>query len=262
MFGWLRKRRRPTDVSDGVQIAEQSDDLAPDAAPEPAPAPPATLVATPALRPSMPLSSRPNVVGMSLAAPELATPRLLEPIAALSPEAREELLALMTDMFGARGRYRLEWRPDRAEGDDAMFSEIMVADLVRRIQNAIAQVAELEQPAPFRAIEAAPTDPSDDEDDRSAPRDEEPDATDEASTTADDVESAPVDAGAPVHEPDTEAGRSDPAAASRAEAIRMAAIDEFFSPAPTLEDIAAALQPDPERLHHDTHEVDGDRRIA
>lgn len=156
MFGWLRKRRRPADQTDAVEQSEVVDDAVPVLAADPTPEPPAPLVAAPALRPSMPLNVRPNVVGVGLPPGEHAAPRLLEPAAALTPEAREELTALMTDMFGARGRYRLEWRADRAAGDDAMFSEIMVADLVRRIQNSIAVVAELEQPEPFLAIEAKP----------------------------------------------------------------------------------------------------------
>lgn len=228
MFGWLRKRRRADEAP--PQVTAEAPAPAPAPAPEPAP-----IVAAPALRPSMPLSSRPNVVGLELAEPDRLAPRLLDPAAALTPEAREELTILLTDMFGARGRYRLEWRPDRVEGDDAMFSEIMVADLVRRIQNAIAQVAELEQPAPFRAIEAAP---AAQQADTGVVQASAPDAQDEAAT---------------------EEARPTP---EEAEAARMAAIDEFFSPAPTLEDIAAALQPDPDALRHDTHDVEGDRRIA
>lgn len=100
--------------------------------------------AVPKARPSMPLSSSPSFAGLGLAKPEPVSPELLEPTAALSEEAREELQALLMDMFGPEGRYRLEWRDDRTPGDDRTFSQIMVADLVRRIQNAIAAADGLE----------------------------------------------------------------------------------------------------------------------
>lgn len=100
----------------------------------------------------MPLGGHPNFSGLERPGSELEPPRLLEPSAIMSDEAREELTLLLDDMFGAEGRYRLEWRPDREPGDDAMFSEIMVADLVRRIQNTLGTVAALEsgQEAPAR----------------------------------------------------------------------------------------------------------------
>lgn len=113
------------------------------------------LLAAPSPRPAMPLSAHPNFAGLGLAEWEPIAPRLLEPEAALTPEAQEELLKLFDDLFGPRGRYRLEWRTERQPGDDAMFAEIMTADIVRRVQNTIADVAQLERPTPPRAIEAA-----------------------------------------------------------------------------------------------------------
>lgn len=101
-------------------------------------------LAVPKARPSMPLSASPNFAGLGLARPEPVSPELLEPTAVLSEEARAELQALLMDMFGPEGRYRLEWRADRTPGDDRTFSQIMVADLVRRIQNAIAAADGLE----------------------------------------------------------------------------------------------------------------------
>ncbi|MDO5052656.1 MAG: hypothetical protein Q4E05_07180, partial [Pseudoclavibacter sp.] len=101
-------------------------------------------LAVPKARPSMPLSASPSFAGLGLARPEPVSPELLEPTAALSEEARAELQALLMDMFGPEGRYRLEWRADRTPGDDRTFSQIMVADLVRRIQNAIAAADGLE----------------------------------------------------------------------------------------------------------------------
>jgi hypothetical protein len=101
----------------------------------------------------MPLSAHPNFAGLGLAPAPQQPPRMLDPVAALSPEAQRELLSLFDDLFGPRGRYRLEWRTARKPGDDAVFAEIMAADLVRRVQNAIADVAELERPEPLRAIE-------------------------------------------------------------------------------------------------------------
>lgn len=173
MFGWFRKRDR--DEARPIEAAPAQSAQAPQALPqqpapaaghepgrpetereshELAPAAPRIVVGAPSLRPAMPLSDRPNIAGRAV--DEAGLPRLLDPSAALSEEARDELTALLADMFGARGRYRLEWRADREPGDDAMFSEIMVADLVRRIQNTIADVAELERPAERPALEAAP----------------------------------------------------------------------------------------------------------
>lgn len=108
-----------------------------------APAPGEIVLAAPSLTPSMPLGEHPNILGV-IDDDTMEAPRLLDPDAALSEATREQLTALLTDLFGARGRYRLEWRPNREPGDDAMFAETMVADLVRRIQNTIAETAELE----------------------------------------------------------------------------------------------------------------------
>jgi hypothetical protein len=119
----------------------------------PAQASRAGLIPTPSGRPAMPLSAHPNFAGLGLAPAPQQPPRMLDPVAALSPEAQRELLSLFDDLFGPRGRYRLEWRTARKPGDDAVFAEIMAADLVRRVQNAIADVAELERPEPLRAIE-------------------------------------------------------------------------------------------------------------
>lgn len=121
------------------------------------------LLAAPSPRPAMPLSAHPNFAGLGLAKWEPIAPRLLEPEAALTPEAQAELLKLFDDLFGPCGRYRLEWRTERHPGDDAMFAEIMTADLVRRVQNTIADVAELERPEPPKAVEAAFVDRDDDE---------------------------------------------------------------------------------------------------
>lgn len=234
MFGWFRKRPRHDSAAVGeASVAPSSADAA-----EPdhgvhaghvvaqGPASPHPVVPAPSLRPAMPLSDHPNFAGLGLAQPDLTPPRLLDPEAALSDEARHELTGLLLDMFGPRGRYRLEWRADRQPGDDAMFSQIMVADLVRRIQNTIAVASELElraTPLPL-AIEEAGAHPSMQRD-------------------ADDLDDDLT----------TEA--------------RDAAIAEFLSPAETLEQLAAAAHPEPSRPdtalpHHDTHDVEGDRRIA
>lgn len=116
------------------------------------------IVPAPSVRPAMPLSAHPNFAGLDLAVWEPTAPRLLQPEAALTPEAQQELLKLFDDLFGPSGRYRLEWRTDRRRGDDAMFAEIMTADLVRRVQNTIADVAELERIEPLKMITAAPQD--------------------------------------------------------------------------------------------------------
>lgn len=273
MFGWFRKRQRPesaivdaagapAEQVDGARAAAQpaippaaplaaapspqgssaphgpqgtvpQQPVAPQGVVEPhAPtlqAAPRPTVAAPSLRPAMPLSDHPNFAGLGLAQPDLTPPRLLEPEAVFTDEARDELNGLLLDMFGPRGRYRLEWRTDRQPGDDAMFSQIMVADLVRRIQNTVAEASELElraAPLPL-AIEAA-------------------------------KEQAVL------------RGHVDPAAerdeASDADVLsdeeREAAIAEFLQPSETLEELAAATHPDESLPHHDTHEVEGDRRIA
>lgn len=108
-----------------------------------APTPGEIVLAAPSSTPSMPLGEHPNILGV-IEDDTTGAPRLLDPDAALSEATREQLAMLLTDLFGARGRYRLEWRPNREPGDDAMFAETMVADLVRRIQNTIAETAELE----------------------------------------------------------------------------------------------------------------------
>ena len=115
---------------------------------------PEGAIVAPSLRPAMPLSATPNFAGLSLAEWEPTEPRLLQPEAALSPEAQLELLRLFDELFGPTGRYRLEWRTNRELGDDAMFAEIMTADLVRRVQNTIADVEALDRPTPLPAIEA------------------------------------------------------------------------------------------------------------
>ncbi|MDJ1372618.1 hypothetical protein [Gulosibacter molinativorax] len=124
------------------------------------------LLAPPSPRPAMPLSAHPNFAGLGLAEWEPIAPRLLEPEAALTPEAQAELHKLFDDLFGPYGRYRLEWRTERRAGDDAMFAEIMTADLVRRVQNTIADVAELERPEPPKAIRAAFSDMEDADEDQ------------------------------------------------------------------------------------------------
>ena len=112
------------------------------------------LVAAPSAQPAMPMSAHPNFAGLELARWNESGPQLLEPEAALTPEAQRELLKLFDDLFGPAGRYRLEWRTDRRPSDDAMFAEIMTADLVRRVQNTIADVAELERPEALPEITA------------------------------------------------------------------------------------------------------------
>lgn len=158
VFGWFRKRRHPegevTSTTESTQPAPHGAATLPAPSQQhmgaiPAPIPAASA---PSARPAMPLGGHPNFSGLERPGSELEPPRLLEPSAIMSDEAREELTLLLDDMFGAEGRYRLEWRPDREPGDDAMFSEIMVADLVRRIQNTLGTVAALEsgQEAPAR----------------------------------------------------------------------------------------------------------------
>ena len=112
------------------------------------------LVPAPSARPAMPLSAHPNFAGFGLTPSSTEPPRMLQPEAALSPAAQQELHRLFDDMFGPTGRYRLEWRTDRELGDDAMFASMMAQDLVRRVQNAVADVEELERPTPLRAITA------------------------------------------------------------------------------------------------------------
>lgn len=166
MFGWFRKRQRPEISNETPQQHDEAPQLAlptpaghpaETAAPTESPEAASSQPAAPSPRPAMPLGTHPGFAGLGLVDDPFGPPRLLDPEAALSDEARDELTALLMDMFGPRGRYRLEWRPDRVAGDDAMFSQIMVADLVRRIQNAIARAGELEvEPVPLRAaLEAA-----------------------------------------------------------------------------------------------------------
>ncbi|MGO2112956.1 MAG: hypothetical protein ACTH31_15225, partial [Pseudoclavibacter sp.] len=228
--------------------------------------------AAPSLRPAMPLSDHPNFAGLGLAQPDAAPPRLLEPEAALSDEARDELTGMLLDMFGPTGRYRLEWRADRTPGDDAMFSEIMVADLVRRIQNSIAVASDLElRAAPLRlAIEAmherqgAGAADAADADADAAAGDAESDADErserEAETantgdTADAEDQAETDVvtDAAVAAADAEADEA-PAAE------HAAAISEFLSPSESLSDLAASTEP-PARPHLGMRDAD-ERRIA
>ncbi|MFD2675360.1 hypothetical protein [Gulosibacter bifidus] len=110
------------------------------------------LMPAPSARPAMPLSAHPNFIGFDLAPVATDPPKMLQPKAALTAEAQHELYRLFDDMFGPTGRYRLEWRTNREMGDDAMFAEMMTQDMVRRVQNAVADVSELERPAPLRAI--------------------------------------------------------------------------------------------------------------
>jgi len=107
-------------------------------------APSAALVPAPSGLPAMPLNVQSPYAGFDAETPLDELPQLVDATAALTDAARDELTSLFTDMFGPRGRYRLEWRPDREEGDDAMFAQIMVADLVRRTQNTLGHVAMLE----------------------------------------------------------------------------------------------------------------------
>ena len=137
----------------GHAAAENADGPADEATASEAEEPTGAIVA-PSQRPAMPLSAHPNFAGLQLAEWEPAQPRLLQPEAALSDEAQHELLRLFDELFGPTGRYRLEWRTGRTRGDDAMFAEIMTADLVRRVQNTIADVEALERPTPLPAIEA------------------------------------------------------------------------------------------------------------
>lgn len=113
------------------------------------------LIPAPSALPAMPLSDRPNFAGLGLIDNAPGPVRLLEPSAALGEAARDELKTLLSDLFGSRGRYRLEWRPSREAGDDAMFADIFVNDLVRRIQNSLAEVAELEAGERPRELTAA-----------------------------------------------------------------------------------------------------------
>lgn len=122
------------------------------------------LVPAPSARPAMPLSAHPNFAGFGLTPSSTEPPRMLQPEAALSPTAQQELHRLFDDMFGPTGRYRLEWRTDRELGDDAMFASMMAQDLVRRVQNAVADVEELERPTPLRAITAGEKSHSDEHD--------------------------------------------------------------------------------------------------
>lgn len=112
------------------------------------------IVAAPSAQPAMPMSAHPNFAGLELARWADNGPQLLDPEAALSPEIQRELFHLFDDLFGPTGRYRLEWRTDRQPGDDAMFAEMLTVDLVRRVQNTIADTAELERPEPLPELTA------------------------------------------------------------------------------------------------------------
>ncbi|WP_311477734.1 hypothetical protein [uncultured Gulosibacter sp.] len=112
------------------------------------------IVAAPSSQPAMPLTAHPNFAGLELARWADSGPQLLEPEAALRPEMQRELFHLFDDLFGPAGRYRLEWRTDRKPSDDAVFAELLAVDLVRRVQNAIADTAELERPEPLPELTA------------------------------------------------------------------------------------------------------------
>lgn len=152
---------RPSETGDAIVRVTETDTANDRSVEQALPLPATTdrhaLVPAPSARPAMPLSAHPNFVGFDFAPLPAEPPRMLQPKAALSDEAQHELYRLFNDMFGPAGRYRLEWRTDRAIGDDAMFAEMMTHDLVRRVQNAVADAAQLERPAPLRAITAADT---------------------------------------------------------------------------------------------------------
>lgn len=112
------------------------------------------IVAAPSTQPAMPMSAHPNFAGLELARWADNGPQLLDPEAALRPEIQRELFHVFDDLFGPTGRYRLEWRTDRQPGDDAMFAELLTVDLVRRVQNTIADTAELERPEPLPELTA------------------------------------------------------------------------------------------------------------
>ncbi|GGA64544.1 hypothetical protein GCM10011490_13980 [Pseudoclavibacter endophyticus] len=230
-------------------------------------------IAAPSLRPAMPLSDNPNFAGLGLAQPDHTPPRLLEPEAALTDDARDELTAMLLDMFGPTGRYRLEWRANREPGDDAMFSEIMVADLVRRIQNSIAVASDLElRAAPLRlAIEAMHQRRTGGDDPNDSKADADADASDDADaegheSAANGADAEPADADVDRVAADSDASDDRPTTHGAApveqtagEQARAAAIAEFVTPAPSLHDLAAAAEPP--RPHLGMRDT-ADRRIA
>lgn len=149
-----RARRAALTQGDELTIEAPSEPVAEAPKGTEAPAERRGIVAAPSTQPAMPMSAHPNFAGLELARWTDNGPQLLAPEAALSPEIQRELFQLFDDLFGPTGRYRLEWRTDRQPGDDAMFAEMLTVDLVRRVQNAIADTAELERPEPLPELTA------------------------------------------------------------------------------------------------------------
>ena len=149
-----RARRAALTQGDELTIEAPSEPVAEEPAGTEPPAQRRGIVAAPSTQPAMPMSAHPNFAGLELARWTDNGPQLLDPEAALSPEIQRELFHLFDDLFGPTGRYRLEWRTDRQPGDDAMFAEMLTVDLVRRVQNAIADTAELERPEPLPELTA------------------------------------------------------------------------------------------------------------
>lgn len=149
-----RARRAALTQGDELTIEAPSEPVAEAPKGTEAPAERRGIVAAPSTQPAMPMSAHPNFAGLELARWTDNGPQLLDPEAALSPEIQRELFQLFDDLFGPTGRYRLEWRTDRQPGDDAMFAEMLTVDLVRRVQNAIADTAELERPEPLPELTA------------------------------------------------------------------------------------------------------------
>lgn len=149
-----RARRAALTQGEELTIEAPSEPVAEEPAGTEPPAQRRGIVAAPSTQPAMPMSAHPNFAGLELARWTDNGPQLLDPEAALSPEIQRELFHLFDDLFGPTGRYRLEWRTDRQPGDDAMFAEMLTVDLVRRVQNAIADTAELERPEPLPELTA------------------------------------------------------------------------------------------------------------
>ncbi len=149
-----RARRAALTQGDELTIEAPSEPVAEEPTDTVTPAQRRGIVAAPSTQPAMPMSAHPNFAGLELARWTDNGPQLLDPEAALSPEIQRELFHLFDDLFGPTGRYRLEWRTDRQPGDDAMFAEMLTVDLVRRVQNAIADTAEMERPEPLPELTA------------------------------------------------------------------------------------------------------------
>ena len=149
-----RARRAALTQGDELTIEAPSEPVAEAPKGTEAPAERRGIVAAPSTQPAMPMSAHPNFAGLELARWTAKGPQQLDPEAPLSPEIKSELFHLFDDLFGPTGRYRLEWRTDRQPGDDAMFAEMLTVDLVRRVQNAIADTAELERPEPLPELTA------------------------------------------------------------------------------------------------------------